>query len=441
MHLPYPPHMTELEVVDDPIHGAIVVKHAVNPAAQRRLEHERELLRAAQLPGVVELVDGDDDALVTRFAGSESLETVGALEATSTAHIVAALADTLADLHALGIVHGAVEPGHVVLDDGGRPVLCGFAGATYIGTIAPSSAPLPPELTDPARGPHLPAEPSVDVFGLGAVLRLLLEDADVGFEPIPDRRLSLEQPAPPLVGLPSPRPAEPHRSSHRRRSPASTDEPRARGGRARRAARRQQWSRSDGDAAPRGRRRPRAAPADGNPLRRRRRPRHCCSSACRASRTDPTRRRPPAAAVATTQPSSTTVADRAMALDSAAPDLRLALQPSPHPRPTSTATAAPTARPPSRMAVVAVGPVRFAVGDGDSVVVVADLDCDGLATVAVLRPSTGAVFEFTSWPSNGAAATATQVGDAPGAVRLEVSGDPCPSLKAVDADGTEAALS
>ena len=36
----------------------------------------------------------------------------------------AAVATTIADLHALGFCHGGIEASHVLLDEAGRPVLC-----------------------------------------------------------------------------------------------------------------------------------------------------------------------------------------------------------------------------------------------------------------------------------------------------------------------------
>jgi hypothetical protein len=47
------------------------------------------------------------------------------LPLTSIAPVVAALAATVADLHAMGVVHGAIRTERVVLEPDGRPVLCG----------------------------------------------------------------------------------------------------------------------------------------------------------------------------------------------------------------------------------------------------------------------------------------------------------------------------
>src|SRR5205823_14171913 len=45
-------------------------------------------------------------------------------DTSAVAPLVAHVATTLADLHELGVSHGAVEPSHILLHPDGRPVLC-----------------------------------------------------------------------------------------------------------------------------------------------------------------------------------------------------------------------------------------------------------------------------------------------------------------------------
>jgi hypothetical protein len=73
------------------------------------------------------------------------------------------VASTLADLHAIGIVHGRIVASHVLISDGGRPRLCGFGDG--------SSA----------------ASPEDDVAALGALIAEVL-GRDEEPEPIPERR-------------------------------------------------------------------------------------------------------------------------------------------------------------------------------------------------------------------------------------------------------------
>lgn len=75
---------------------------------------------------------------------------------------------------------------------------------------------------------------------------------------------------------------------------------------------------------------------------------------------------------------------------------------------------------------------RFAVGDPGDEVTVGDWDCDGSATVLVLRPRTGEVFAFAAWagPAHDVPAAATTVAG-PGSHLV-----PAP----IDADGCSAPL-
>ncbi len=107
--------------------GPVVVKTAT-PAAVDRLRLEIERLQQAAHPGVVAIVAVADPPaceLRTRYAG----EPVGAWAGTlaSVAGLGAAVATTLADLHGVGIVHGRVDAGHILVGEDGRPRLCGFS--------------------------------------------------------------------------------------------------------------------------------------------------------------------------------------------------------------------------------------------------------------------------------------------------------------------------
>ena len=133
------------------------------PAGGERIRAEAELLTAARHPGVVELVglEGSTDrpVLVTVLVDGPTLAAPLALTVEEVAGVVGAVAATLADLHELGIVHGAVLPEHVLLGPDGRPVLCGFGSAGRVGEDD--------EL-----------DPSTDVAALGRLLRRLATGPD-----------------------------------------------------------------------------------------------------------------------------------------------------------------------------------------------------------------------------------------------------------------------
>src|SRR5690606_20211408 len=98
-----------------------------------RLRTEAVILRALAHPGVVQVADlaEDDDAveLHLAWAGSHTLATVTGLTPSTVAGVVAALAATVADVHAAGLVHRRITPDHGFLGAGGRPVLTGWADA------------------------------------------------------------------------------------------------------------------------------------------------------------------------------------------------------------------------------------------------------------------------------------------------------------------------
>ena len=144
-------------------HHGSASKVSKSAAGGERIRAEAELLTAAHHPGVVELVglEGSTDrpVLVTVLVDGPTLAAPMPLTVEEVAGVVGAVAATLADLHELGIVHGAVVPEHVLLGPDGRPVLCGFGSAGRVGEDD--------EL-----------HPSTDVAALGRLLRRLATGPD-----------------------------------------------------------------------------------------------------------------------------------------------------------------------------------------------------------------------------------------------------------------------
>jgi len=146
------------------VEGPIAVKTATGAADIARLRLEAERLERAAHPGLVLVVtpapgdgvdesqaDGDADIeLRTRFAGDPVSHWTGSVA--GIAGLGAAVAATLADLHNIGMVHGRLDPTHILVGDDGRPRLCGLSHAGG-------------------------AEPHDDVVALGRVLGELLERA------------------------------------------------------------------------------------------------------------------------------------------------------------------------------------------------------------------------------------------------------------------------
>ncbi len=142
--------------------GRLVAVKGPPPEDPDRTRHEAELLGGLRHPGVVEVLepDGDGPELRTRWVGARTAADLPRpLDPARAAGLVLAVAATVADLHRGGIIHGNLEPSHVLLDPHGRPVLCGFGDACRL---------------DDERTPRA----STDVAGLGGLLTELLTDAD-----------------------------------------------------------------------------------------------------------------------------------------------------------------------------------------------------------------------------------------------------------------------
>ncbi len=143
----------------------LACKRPTGPGGAERIRAQAARLATSSHAGLVRLVElreGDDGPiLVTDYVGARTLDVAGPLGPERVGRLVADLADTVADLHAEGFVHGAIRPEHVLV-----------AGQ---GTVLCSPAPTPD------------GTPADDVAGIGQVLRAGL-DPELEEEPIPDRR-------------------------------------------------------------------------------------------------------------------------------------------------------------------------------------------------------------------------------------------------------------
>lgn len=128
-----------------------------------RVAREIEVLEAARHPGVVEVVgveEGPDGPRLETTAGDGvPLARLAPLTTEEVAGTVAAVASTLADLHDLGLVHGALSAECILVRSDGRPVLFGFGHGGRAGETAGDG----------------PLDPADDVFGLGVVLKELVD--------------------------------------------------------------------------------------------------------------------------------------------------------------------------------------------------------------------------------------------------------------------------
>jgi hypothetical protein len=198
-------------VTEGPDGRLLVVRAAAAGAHADRLRREVEVLRRLDgVPGVVELVDvteAVDGGVVvrTRLVGGGSLATrPQPLAADRAAAIGALLAETLAAAHAAGVVHQRLRPDHVLLDIGGRPVVCGWSEARTGGNgpidgsedVAAVGSLLPP-LVDPrsrgaeallalaARATAPASEARPTMAGLATALVALATDGRAGTARVP----------------------------------------------------------------------------------------------------------------------------------------------------------------------------------------------------------------------------------------------------------------
>jgi hypothetical protein len=345
------------------------------------LAREADVLAAARHPGVVEVSSSAPGRLVLRWVGSRTLADLRPTVEDAAA-IAAALAATVADLHALGIRHGRIAPGRVVIDGRGRPVLCGFADAALAGEPGPS--------------------PADDVAGVGTVVRALA-GPDAELEPIPEERFVRRRSWPGAL----------RRALLTVADQATDDDPARRPSARALAATLADLVPSTPPPAPRSRRRARAlAGAEVLVV-------VAVGIASVAGGTsEPATRVPPTvdAGEPLRMVECPTVQEPAVDHDGDGCPSAVVLGPG----------------------TVAVDGTRYGVGQPGDLLAVGDWDCDGTGTVAAVRPATGEVFVFDGWAGPGADVEAPAVATVTGAAHAladDGDGDGCPTLVVVDGEG------
>jgi hypothetical protein len=155
-----------------------------------RQRFAREVAAARSVSGffTAGVIDANLDAnppwLVTTYIPGPSLRSairqVGPLPLASVRAIGAALAEALAAIHAVGLIHRDLKPGNILLaSDGPRLIdfgistLAGSHTLTSLGTIMGSPGYMSPEQIE-----GRPVGPPTDVFALGAVLVFALTGTD-----------------------------------------------------------------------------------------------------------------------------------------------------------------------------------------------------------------------------------------------------------------------
>lgn len=152
--------------------GEVALKIATTPGSLRR---EIELLQRVSHPNLIRLLDADPegDWHVTEYARHGRADSWGRGQPTEVlVELAAQVADALAEVHRLGMVHGDLKPGNVLVAEDGtaRLVDLGLARDALDRALAGGTLGfLAPEML---RGE--PAGPEADIYGLGVVLYHLL---------------------------------------------------------------------------------------------------------------------------------------------------------------------------------------------------------------------------------------------------------------------------
>ncbi len=356
--------------------AAVVVKHLDD---QGIAYAEADRLRAAAHPGVVELASvragGHGAEIRTRWAG-RPLDAIAAPTPRQAGRIVASLASTLADLHHAGIVHGRVDAGHVLVDSAHRPRLCGFGPDDGGRSRAHDVAALGDLLTWLLALAAGAAGRSGRRRADATSRQLAIVAARAAAEP-PHDRPTARRLAADLARIVEPELVTPtaaaSRSSGRGRDP---------------------WRHVPPSA---GLTMVALAVAGGAALVGARLPGRSSDSAAACDRSGPT--------------GDVVVVD--LDGDGCGEPVQVA------------------------GSVVRVGSRSWRVGTSEDDVVVGDWDCDGLATPAVLRPGTGEVFVFGSWPDRRTTVTSGRTVPGARSIRAERR-DPCDLLVVTGERGAEA---
>lgn len=159
-------------------HQTVAIKliEAASPSATRPSRREIATLRAAQIPGVVRMLDEGIEG-TTAYLVMEHIRGVpfpgreAPLAWRDASGVVLALVEIVARIHAAGVVHGDLKPGNVLVRDG-LPIVLDFSLSRSLVPFAPSEGSLfcgTPAYVSPEilRGERATA--SSDLYALGVM--------------------------------------------------------------------------------------------------------------------------------------------------------------------------------------------------------------------------------------------------------------------------------
>lgn len=155
-----------------------------------RFRLERRLLASLDHPGIARLIDsgtGPDHSLyfVMEFVDGDPIDQwsrAHTLDVDARVALLVRVADAVADAHRHLVVHRDLKPANILVQDDGQPKLLDFGIATLLSEEGAESAGLTrtaerrftPEFASPEQIRGEPVTTATDVYGLGALLYLLL---------------------------------------------------------------------------------------------------------------------------------------------------------------------------------------------------------------------------------------------------------------------------
>lgn len=439
--------------------GPIAVKTATGDEDVARLRLESERLERAAHPGLVAVLSGPqchgeprtepDIELRTRFAGDPVSHWTGSVA--NVAGLGAAVAATLADLHELGMVHGRLDGTHILVDQDGRPRLCGLS---HSGEAAPEDdvAALGRVLAELlARVPAERHRPFPWLRGHAADRRALEQVIARATDPVPSRRPSARLLAGSILG--AVRDAELPASESGAIEPEATyvppDEDLLDLVFTHELTDEERWAQAFGDDPTELDR------ATGEPDTEPLPPSeptwpwdetltHPMPTTDAPSREGPRSGRGSRVRMAASSGVLAAIAVAAGVVVGGWGRPGSAARPEDEPATVPAAAGCPAAAAPAADAdgdgcpeglvidggTVSAGPARWTLGELGDVVAVGDWDCDGQATPALLRPASGDVFVFPGWAGESEPVTVGAHDRLPGAVglRAEPADDGCDEL-------------
>jgi len=160
--------------------------YAGHCGAARLIEREWEFLDRLALPGVVPTLGltaaATGPGLVTELLLGGDLVPLAGSHPRHWAGCLAAVAETLASLHRLGVVHGDIKPRNVLLDEAAKPSLIDFALAARIGEARPAGGGTP-AYQHPRRAVGARADPDDDVYAFASMVHELIA-GELPFGPV-----------------------------------------------------------------------------------------------------------------------------------------------------------------------------------------------------------------------------------------------------------------